>query len=247
MGATRVRLKFLLRRSTRSAPSIVVEISGPRGVGKSTFADLLRAELIKLHVEHDQLAPVRTPDKTMFWLCGLFWRLHARSIWARWRPVSSEELRLFQRRYWRYRYRSWRFSCSPGIHILDEGVYQLMLMLQAKTSQKDLRFISERLRRLVPFPEVIIFLSASEEAIKYRRLERANARDRLKPEVSTAGREAIRALRRLLEQLPSDQGQVFFVQSLDRSGLELAAEETARMIAARASGLEGSATPTQKT
>lgn len=224
---------LLLPAQTLPTTSFLVEVTGPRGVGKSTFVGLLKEELTELQLPYNRLAPVSIGDRAVFGLNQLFGRFYTRMLWSQWCPVSIEERRIFQRRLWRYRYRLWRFAKFPGVHIFDEGIYQLMLSLYAKTDQEDVGEISRKLRSMVRFPDLIIFLSASEEAIRLRRGERGNTRDRLKPVISPAGRAAMAVMRTLLEDLPNADGEVVFVESVDRAALQRSAAEAAALIAAK--------------
>ena len=217
-----------------SVDSLIVEVAGPRGVGKSTFVELLLAELRSRQVDHNRLEPVGTFGRLTFWLSSRVGRAYTRTVWPRLRPLTHEELLIFQRRFWRYRFRLQRFRSSPGVHVVDEGIYQLLLMLTVKTTVDDPAQIADRLRRMAGFPDLVIFLTASETDIRDRRKLRGNARDLQKPVMSPASLEALQKVTTMLQQLPRSYGESVLVQSVDRSALQHAAESSAALISQRA-------------
>ena len=213
--------------------SLIVEVAGPRGVGKSTFVELLLVELRSRQVHHNQLEPFGTLRRLAFWLGSSVGRAYTRTVWPRLRPLTREEIRIFQRRFWRYRFRLLRFRSSPGVHVVDEGIYQLLLMLTVKSTVDDPAQIADRLRRMTRFPDLVIFLTASETEISARRRLRGNARDLKKPVMSPASLEALQKVTAMLQQLPRSYGESVLVESVDRSALQSAAEASAALISQR--------------
>lgn len=212
-------------------PALVVEFTGARGVGKSTLANLVRAELQSRNVPYNRFGPLGQYGKVRLWLSGV--AAHAR-FWIlcmSWRPTSWSEMRVIQNRFRKYRFRMRRYSEASGIILLEEGIFQLMMMLHAKSAQKKMSLIADQLGRLVPFPDLVVFVGASEEAIEARRLARGNRRDLLKPQVSTAGRAALTDLKNLLAEMSlADGALVMWVTNRDLTSLGAAAAEVAATI-----------------
>lgn len=214
------------RSPARGADGFTVELLGARGVGKSTLARLLAAELRAM----DLLAvPTFAPGvraKLSRHLTTLGDR--SRFIYSSlaWRPLSARDLKTFRKRYRRLRLRSVTPYQGRGVHLFDEGVFQLIMELQAKTAQKDIRRIARRLSTLLPSPDLVIVVEASDETIAARRRMRGNARDLLRPEVAPWERAALTHTRTLLAELEAAGHQEVLVVTNDeeRSPAEIASE-----------------------
>jgi hypothetical protein len=209
---------------------LIVEFTGPRGVGKSTLVEFVRSELEKRGVSHDRYRPLGLGGKLLLRLTSIapFWR--STYTFIRWRPVSWRELRKFQRRFRAIHFRSRRYQRQPGVYLLDEGVFQLMMVLNCKTAQEDMEIIATTLQGIVRFPNMAVLVQASEEAITVRRYRRGNKGDQLKPKLSVEGRSAYFRLRDFLHSLAaSDFGaELISIDNRDEASLPEASEASSR-------------------
>lgn len=180
---------------------LVVELLGPRGVGKSTLTELVLAELRSKNLAIEATLPPGLGPKVGRQLVTLADRLRFFATALAWRPPSVRDLQAFRKRYRRLRLSATVFSGRSGIRLIDEGVFQLIMELQAKTAQKDVWRIAERLSGLVTFPDLVLLVEAPEEAIEERRRRRGNKGDVLRPRVVSWERAALGHTRALLSYL----------------------------------------------
>ena len=213
----------------------VVELVGARGVGKSTLAQLLLAELRNRNLAAGSALSPRLSDKVARHLSTLVDRGRFTFTSVIWRPLSVRDLRTFRKRYRRLRLSSVKPANSPGIDLLDEGVFQLIMELQAKTAQKDIRRIADTMSHLIPFPDLVVVLEDTDDAIEQRRRMRANAGDLLRPRVVPWELSALDHTKSLLADLRvSGTGpDVIVVKNSDPSGLIRTAARLAGDLAAR--------------
>ena len=198
--------------------ALTVELVGARGVGKSTLRRHLAEELNSRNLlTHSHMAPdVRSRLTRHLTTLGD----RSRFVWSSlaWRPLSSRELRNLRKRYRRLRFAAVAPGPGVGIRLVDEGVFQLIMEIQAKTAQKDIRKIARRIARLVPAPDLVILVEASEETIASRRRMRANAGDILRPQVAPWERVALDHTKALLTDLAgSGRGPELLVLDNDRN------------------------------
>jgi thymidylate kinase len=214
---------------------LIVEFTGARGVGKSTLVELVRSELEKRGVAHDRYRPLSLGGKLLLRLASIvpFWR--STYTFIRWRPVSFSWLRKFQRRFRAIHFRSWRYQRQPGVYLLDEGVFQLMMVLNGKTAQKDMNLIASALQRIARFPDMAVLVQASEEAIAERRKKRGNQGDQLKPKLSVEGRSAYFRLRDFLHSSAASDcdAELISIDNRDEASLPEQAKRVADSIICR--------------
>jgi nucleoside-triphosphatase THEP1 len=214
---------------------LVVELLGARGVGKSTLAEFLLSELKTRNLVVERSVSRRIADKVARQLFTLVdrWRFLYSSV--AWRPLSRRDARTLRKRYRRLALSALSYSGRSGIYLIDEGVFQLIMELQAKTAQKDAWRIVDRIARLITFPDIVIVVEAAEEVIEERRRLRANPGDILRPRVVTWERAALTNTKKLLTSL-GENGcgpDVIVIKNGDYASLSRAAAKLADDIAAR--------------
>jgi deoxyadenosine/deoxycytidine kinase len=213
---------------------LIVEFTGARGVGKSTLAALVEKKLEERAAVSSKMKRLPPYGELYLAACRLPRQLRSTLIFLSWRPVSWDEMRRFSKRFRRYLVYMQHMSRASGIQLLDDGIFQLMLMLYGKTTQKDMSRIAATLRRLTPFPDVVVSVQASQQDIEARRLKRGNARDLLKLRMSPGGRQALAGMQRVLGEISrQDHGfRLIVVQNGSLADLEAAASRVANEILA---------------
>lgn len=193
---------------------------------------MVYAKLEQRDIELNQLDHIRYRDKVTIEIATVFTRWRSNLDFLRWRPSSLDDLKTFRKRFRRFQVRMRRYARGSGVYLVDEGVFQLMLVLFQKTAQRDMNLISRTLMRYLPLPDLVVFVKAPEETIEARRRLRGNARDRIRPKVTSAGREARRQLEALLRARAQRDGHpdLIVVNNDDRGSLERAASEISSRI-----------------
>lgn len=220
---------------------LVVELLGARGVGKSTLAGLLSAELRDRNLAAEPVLSPALGNKIARQLLTLVDRGRFTYTSLTWRPQTARHLRTFRKRYRRLRLNATgRLDCS-GIQLVDEGVFQLIMELHAKTAQKDVWTIAEHMADLVPFPDVVVIVEDTEAAIEQRRKSRANAGDVLRPRVAPWERSALRHTKSMLIELTANGvgPEVLIVRNGDSHRLIRTATELANDLTVRYRKLSG--------
>lgn len=181
--------------------SLVVELLGARGVGKSTLARLLLAELRKRNLAAEPTLSPGIGNKIARQLITLVDRGRFTYTSLSWRPQTARHLKTFRKRYRRLRLGATGKLDRSGIQLVDEGVFQLIMELHAKTAQKDIWKIADHMANLAAFPDVVVVVEDTEAAIEQRRRMRGNAGDTLRPRVASWERSALHHTKGLLTEL----------------------------------------------
>jgi hypothetical protein len=130
----------------------------------------------------------------------------------------------------KYLYRMRYCRARPGVHLLPEGVGQLMQTFHATASQGEMFAIWNTFRAWAPMPDLLVFVEASDEDIASRRAMRANKGDRDTPRLTIQQRAACDELKAaVLTMARSERAIDFFVV---RNGLGESPGRLARDIAA---------------
>ena len=205
-----------------SDKEFVVEISGARGVGKSTLGAQLAVELSARGIECHRTRPPQEASRLAARLFSLVDEIRALWLFGRWRPESLGELRKLQRRYRRLRQTLPRDRSSGGVYIVDEGVWHLAMTVYIKTARKDMGPIAAILRQSLPFPDMVVLVEGSDASLATRRGRRDNRGDRRQPRLNEAGRRGLRQLTLLLEHqaLQESRFRYLVVESDDPGGME---------------------------
>lgn len=198
----------------------MIETVGARGVGKSSLARFVVEEL-----KARELASAQIPT------IGLLARLHlaitrrsaerrSHRVFSSRGAVSPHELLELRRRFARYWIWMARVARGQGVFLLDEGLFQIIMMLHIFANEgpeTDMWVTYRELAELAPLPDVVVFVTASPAEIEKRRLIRANAGDMAKPRLSARGLRGLAQLRAfLVEMASSDTGpSVVFVENSD--------------------------------
>lgn len=201
----------------------LVEITGARGVGKSTLHEHVLEAL--------EARDVRSgPPRTLPWSGRLARRLallpaELRSSYAfwQWQPCTLRDLRKFRARLLRQASRLQRVEPGSELLFLDEGIFQLALTLHARTAHEDMDAIVAALARWMHLPDVVIFIEAPEDVVVRRRRARGNAGDQRASRYSEAGRRALTALARTLDTTARTRAGVETLRVNNDEGADVAA------------------------
>lgn len=186
-------------------PPFVVELTGARGVGKSTTAGLIKAELTSRGVPFNVAANHSGFNSVTLRFSTAAAARKLEQHWRLWGVDTPEALSRYRERFRHYQVRRLRYSRKTGIFLIDEGIFQLMMMIAIRSGY-DLEDISRTFSRLVPMPDIVISVEASEDEIAARRRMRHNAGDLLKPDVSDRSREGLKRTQAYLRCLPESGG-----------------------------------------
>jgi thymidylate kinase len=208
----------------------VVELTGARGAGKTTFASQLRRELLVRKLTASFTGPPR--EGLLFRLRSIVDHLEALVVFGRWQPESRRELMALARRYRCLKQRFRRARGLPGVHVVDEGTWHLILTAYVKTRRKDMGLIMATLRRRLPLPDMVVLLDCAEDAISVRRSARANAGDRKHPRLNASGREGLLALRAAMADLvgPAQRPSCLIIDNGDHHDPATVAAEVAHLV-----------------
>jgi hypothetical protein len=143
----------------------------------------------------------------------------------------------FDRYARKYLYRVHRVRALPGIHILSDGICQLMLTVEEETRQKDMSVIWTAFRGRVPLPDLIIFVDASDHDVEARRTGRGNEGDQRVPRLRESDRIARDALFVLLDRCGAGCPRVWSVENCELEALDGVAAALSERIVGALSGL----------
>lgn len=182
----------------RGTQSLVVEFAGLRGVGKSTLIPLVASELRRrgISVGGPRLrrsAKIAIAVRTLGPRLRVRWRLQPWSPW-------SQAARRFDRRLTRYIYRRLGAALHPGVHLVDEGISQLLMTVHFHGARGDPPAQWEALVEMLSLPDVIVLISADDRAIELRRTARGSAEDRRSLRPAPHEHAAMGSLERYLSQ-----------------------------------------------
>ena len=218
--------------------AFVVELTGARGVGKSTVAAALKLELRERGIDCDPRVRRRLLNRLRDRVRGAFLTGTALLSFTGWRPASVTELSKLLRRYRSLCMAMGRADEHGGVHVIDEGLCHLALTTYIKTANKDMISLFGELARRVRLPDVVVLVVGSEEVVAQRRSQRSNAGDRRTPRVSLEGQLALRALEDALEATQAGEPDLTYLRIDNefqdgRRAAKLIADTIARQLAAR--------------
>jgi AAA domain len=213
---------------TQKEWQFVVEFVGHRGVGKST----LTSEVVRQLRDRgapcnrlESLPPFRNLTVRLHYYVSL---VKGFVVVATRRPISWTELCRSAKAYGALTRRLSLHRRSAGIHVLDEGVFQVSAMIQKSTRQPDLVSICRVLLRQVGHPNLVVVVEASRGAIEARRKLRGRPRDRLYQHVSASSVRTQNALKATIEDLSRSAPRMGYITVANEHGQDL--RETARRI-----------------
>jgi hypothetical protein len=211
---------------------LIVELAGLRGVGKSTLLPVVAEEL------HRRDIGVGRPPLPASAKLGVVLRALGPRLTVRWRlrpwPPWSAASRRFDQRLTRYLHRVLRARGHPGVHLIDGGIGQLLMTVHTRGARADPLTQWDRLTDLLPLPDVIVLLTASERAIESRREARGTVEDRRTPRPAPHEHAALHSLEAYLAR-GAPHGRVDFVHvtaddELGRLGRSVADEIERRYV-----------------
>ena len=177
--------------------SLVVEFMGARGVGKSTLVASVREELQRRKLS-SETSPIEPVTGTLEKLLEIPSRFRFRRFLERLQLTEPADVRLYERRFLRYGRRLRASSGDSDLVVMDEGMFQLLMMLVIRTGVEEASEIARELKSLVHFPDAVVFVRALPQTIEARRKLRGNAGDLLKPRISERGHRGLRSMERHL-------------------------------------------------
>jgi len=213
---------------------LIVELTGARGVGKSTFAAALRRALASRGCQLAVGQPTSVARRLSRSLHGAVDQLEALRMIVPWRPESLRELRKLVRRYRRVR-RDVRWARAiPGVHVFDECVWHMIMTLYIKTHTPDIGTITETVRQRVGLPHIVVLVDAADAVIASRRQARAKRGDLENPLLTGTGREGLDALRVTLAEHAARHPDVTLIvaENGDAEAAAAAAHRIADLVAA---------------
>lgn len=179
--------------------TFVVEFVGLRGVGKTTLAGEVSQTLRELGAAC-RLEPVGLPRKLALRLESYGRLATGFALVARRRPVSWTELHRCARAYSAVGHRLAQCRRKSGVHVIDEGIFQLGARIHLATRDQDLGAICDTLLRRLPPPDLVVVVEASLETVEARRRLRGNTRDALYKHVSAAAVRGLNDLKAMLQR-----------------------------------------------
>jgi thymidylate kinase len=179
--------------------TFVVELTGARGVGKSTLSILLARELEARGIDCRRTRPLLEQSPLRGKIRQAFDELRALWLFGGWRPESYGELRKLQSRYRRLRHVLHMAATTGDVYVVDEGAWHLIMTLHIKTANKRMSEIAAVVGRSLPLPDMVVLVQGSDDLVEARRSQRGNPGDRRQPRLNVAGREGLRALAVTLE------------------------------------------------
>lgn len=174
---------------------------GLRGVGKSTLAGEVGKILRELGTTCNRLEPAGLARKLALRLESYRRLATGFALVARRQPVSWTELRRCARAYRAVGQRLAQCRRASGVHVIDEGVFQLGAMIHLGTRRQDVGMICDSLLRRLPPPDLVVVVEASRETIEARRRLRGNSGDLRYKHVSAAAARSQDELKAILRRL----------------------------------------------